>query len=189
MNDHLISLYIDNELNLAEKIDFVEVVHGNRTFKEDAVALLNQERLLRDDLVTHMPSTKWPVQGQTWRIMPFVPWRRLLAGAVAVMLAIGLVLMNYGSGPGQGKEQRFVLYRPGAENLAIVGSFTGWNPLPMTKIGTSGYWSITLQLNPGEHHYSYLLEDGLQIADPTIPLRESDDYGGENSIIQVSTSI
>lgn len=37
MNDQLISLYIDDELDLDEKIVFVETVHEDRNLKDDAV--------------------------------------------------------------------------------------------------------------------------------------------------------
>ena len=42
--DHYISLYIDNELSLNEKILFVQRIHGNESFKDDAVSLLEQEK-------------------------------------------------------------------------------------------------------------------------------------------------
>ena len=98
-------------------------------------------------------------------------------------------LLRSRSEPGQEIEQRFVIYRPHTDNMAIMGSFTDWTPLPMEKIGASGYWSISLRLKPGEHQYSYMLDDGLRIADPTVSLREFDDFGGENSIINISASI
>ena len=46
MKNYLISLFIDNELNLDEKIDFVENTHGDQVFKDDAIGLLRQEKLL-----------------------------------------------------------------------------------------------------------------------------------------------
>ncbi len=52
----------------------------------------------------------------------------------------------------------------------------------MNKIGTSGYWEITLNLIEGEHRFTYILEGREPFADPTILTRESDDFGGENSI-------
>ena len=49
--DHLISMYIDNELSLGEKILFVEHVHKNKPYKDDAVGLLEQEKLLSGTFV------------------------------------------------------------------------------------------------------------------------------------------
>ena len=43
MKDFLISSYIDDELDLDEKIEFVETVHAQPAFKDEAVDLLHQE--------------------------------------------------------------------------------------------------------------------------------------------------
>ena len=48
MKDSLISLYIDNELDLDEKIEFVEAVHHDVSLKDEAIDLLTQEKLLRE---------------------------------------------------------------------------------------------------------------------------------------------
>ena len=42
MKDYLISSYIDDELDLDEKIVFVETVHAQGPFKDEAVDLLHQ---------------------------------------------------------------------------------------------------------------------------------------------------
>jgi 1,4-alpha-glucan branching enzyme len=55
----------------------------------------------------------------------------------------------------------------------------------MERIGTSGYWSLTLSVPLGEHRYSYLIEENRRIADPTVVTKEQDDFGGENSVIQI----
>ena len=48
--EHLISQYIDDELSLDDKIEFVREVHGDAAFTEEAVALLAQEKFLRGTL-------------------------------------------------------------------------------------------------------------------------------------------
>ena len=50
MNDFLISMFIDNELAIDEKIEFVEEVHGCEAFKDETVELLRQEKLLRGEI-------------------------------------------------------------------------------------------------------------------------------------------
>lgn len=190
MKDHLISLFIDNELDLDEKIEFVEIVHNDTSFKDDTVELLTQEKLLRTKMVAKVPGVPPTIRSAGWKTICLAGWRPLLAGSVmAMLLAAALFLTRSGPELGQEVAQRFVIFRPQTESMAIMGTFTDWSPLPMEKIGSSGYWAITLRLKPGEHHYSFRLEDGLQIADPTVPWRERDDFGGENSIISVSTSI
>ena len=56
MRDYLISSYIDDELDLDEKIEFVETVHAEAPFKDEAVDLLLQEKLLRGKVTDRMPS-------------------------------------------------------------------------------------------------------------------------------------
>jgi hypothetical protein len=189
MKDYLISLYIDNELDLDEKIDFVESVHNDPALKNEAIDLLVQEKLLRSDMVTRMPAATRILRPPLWKIN-FLSFRRPLLASLsfALLVVTALFLWRSGPEPGKGIEQRFVIYRPDTSNVSIMGTFTNWTPHPMEKIGTSGYWSVTLRLNPGEHHYSYMVDDGRQIADPTIPLKESDDFGGENSIIAINAS-
>ena len=58
MNHQIISLFIDDELTLNEKIEFVEEVHGSRPFKDEAIELLQQEKLLRSDPVEFIPERK-----------------------------------------------------------------------------------------------------------------------------------
>lgn len=82
-----------------------------------------------------------------------------------------------------------MLYLPAIERASLVGTFTDWHPVAMERIGNSGYWSLTLQVPAGEHRYSILVDDGRLIADPTVATREQDDFGGENSVIEVRAAI
>ncbi|WP_125702698.1 1,4-alpha-glucan branching protein GlgB [Lacticaseibacillus daqingensis] len=38
---------------------------------------------------------------------------------------------------------RFVVWAPNAQAVAIVGDFSGWQPLPLTPVGTTGVWAGT----------------------------------------------
>jgi 1,4-alpha-glucan branching enzyme len=107
--------------------------------------------------------------------------------ATAVLIAaIGWLLIPQQSTPvAQQEEYRFVLYLPQVKQAEIIGTFTDWNPVPMQKVGTTGYWALTLKVPQGEHRYSYLIEDGDKMADPSVTAREHDDFGGENSVIVI----
>ena len=59
----------------------------------------------------------------------------------------------------------------------------------MKKMGTTGYWEITLDLGQGEHRYSYILESDEQIPDPTVMTREKDDFGGQNSVLDINLKV
>lgn len=216
-NEHLISLYIDDEMDMAEKITFVETVYQNQPFTDTALALLRQEQQLRADLTipAFQPDPRLVPAAARSSSFPrpvtalFNWYKPLAAAAVAASLLVGLFFafqpqiplapVDQGSfapqqtasvpTPPLEHQQRFVLYLPGSRQARIIGTFTNWKPLPMERIGSSGYWSLTLPVPPGEHRYSYLIEENKRIADPTVVAREQDDFGGENSIIEVQTEI
>jgi 1,4-alpha-glucan branching enzyme len=84
---------------------------------------------------------------------------------------------------------RFVIYEPAADRVELVGSFTDWQRTPMEPVGESGYWELHLRLPTGEHRFAYILDGARQMADPTLPVRERDDFGGENSILSVGEKV
>lgn len=189
MNDYLISLFIDNEMDLDEKIEFVETVHSNHAFSREAVDLLEQEKLLREGpvlpkvLADFKPKDRFP-----WSELIRTWWRPAAGFATAIILVV-LISLPTPERPAlvQKENHRFVLYLPQAGQPNLVGTFTGWKPVPMHKVGATGYWTLTLKVPEGEHRYSYLVGSGRQIADPTIVTREHDDFGGENSVILIGS--
>lgn len=197
MKDDLISLFIDDEMNLDNKIEFVETVHESKPFADDAIDLLQQEKMLTSEWVTRVPT----VQIKTARNI-FPRWLRPIAAFSMALAVFAVALFLYdlpgiksgmdtvvGSVIKKKVSHRFVIYRPDARQAEIIGTFTDWQPVTMERLSSSGYWAVTLNLFEGEHRYSYLVEDGQQIADPTVLSRERDDFGGENSIIEVKSAI
>lgn len=193
MKDYLISLFIDNELNLDEKIDFVETTHGDQAFKDEAIGLLRQEKLLQAEMVHRVPQVQAVKEKEPWQGFLFTWLRPVSLFATGLALGAALLLVRPAVDPSPvlstvvkvETPYRFVIYRPDAGQAEIIGTFTGWQPVSMQKIGTSGYWSLTLNLGEGEYQYSYLVEGGEQITDPTVPERVKDDFGGENSVITI----
>jgi len=183
MKDYLISSYIDDELDMDEKIEFVEIVHAQASFKDEAVDLLHQEKLIRGEVVDRVPSVT--LREKRW-LTDFL-WRP--AAMFAAGLAAALLIMFFVTP--QQKEKaltthRFVLFQPDVNRVEITGSFLDWQAVPMRKSGTSGYWEVLLEVPAGEHRMCYILEGDRRIPDPTIPIREKDDFGGENSILAVN---
>jgi 1,4-alpha-glucan branching enzyme len=80
------------------------------------------------------------------------------------------------------------LFQSGSKQIEIAGSFTNWQRIPLQPAGSSGYWEITLEIPPGEHAFSYILDGNEILADPTIPAQEKDDFGTINSILVVEAS-
>jgi hypothetical protein len=187
MNDMLISLFIDDEMDLDEKITFVETVHDSQRFADEAVALLQQEKILRDIPMPAIALAKLSDTVGLSGLNRFRLWWPPMAGFATAMLLVGLGFL-FVPGPERpipAEEHRFVLYLPQVNQARIIGTFTGWNPLPMRRIGSSGYWDLTVKVPRGEHRYSYLVDEGNKITDPTVATREHDDFGGENSVIVI----
>jgi 1,4-alpha-glucan branching enzyme len=78
---------------------------------------------------------------------------------------------------------------PQASSVELAGSFTGWNRIGMKKISDSGYWQINIPLEKGEYAYIFIVDGKTQIADPTVKAKQVDDFGGENSIINIGNEI
>jgi hypothetical protein len=184
MNNYLISSYIDDELDFDEKIEFVETVQKQVYFKEEAVDLLQQEKLIRGEVADRVPAMAFPKKRRF--SLPF--WRP--AGMFAAGLAATLLVVFFVTPRNQELAgltmHRFVLYQPDVKEVEITGSFMGWQAVPMKRSGTSGYWEVVLEVPAGEHRLCYIIEGRKRIPDPTIPIREKDDFGGENSILAVN---
>jgi hypothetical protein len=190
--NHLISMFIDDELDMDEKITLVENVREDATFTSEALALLHQEKLLRSDVTDRLPVVDFK-SSFNWKTAWKIDWRRKVfsfsrpIGIVTSGVAAAvMILLFFAPSPKTcPMENRFVIYQPDVKQVEITGSFTDWKKLPMQKIGTSGYWELILSLPEGEHRFIYILEGTKRVADPTIPARELDDFGGQNSILRV----
>lgn len=179
-----ISMFIDNELNIDEKIDFVKKVHTEEEFYAEAIDLVEQEKLLRSDVATFEPQTPVMKARKKINLKSFIPVLRV--AEFGVMAALVLFFISFIQ-PGHEDlvSKRFVIFQPEASSVQISGSFTGWKDIPMKMIGPSGYWEIELDVTRGEHKYVFIVGDDIKIADPTILMRERDDFGSENTVLNV----
>jgi len=179
--DHLISMFIDDEMNMEEKIEYTEKVHQDNSFKDESIALLRLEQRLRSDVTDRVPEAALPSEKRS-----LFSWLRPVgymvpaAAVTAVILLFLLMPAEITTTP-----HRFVIHRPDVNKVEIAGSFTQWQKISLKKVGATGYWEITLDLPRGEHQFSYIFEDRLKMADPTILTRVKDDFGGENSILLI----
>jgi hypothetical protein len=182
--NYLISKFIDNELDLDDKIEFVGRVHEDSIFKGESIALLEMEKIIRADVVDHIPPLKMKIKKKRFSF-GLRPLGVLVSAAAAAAIIIFLILSHPGQDPTT--SHRFVIYRPNATRAEIAGTFTDWQRIPMNRLGSSGYWDITMKLPFGEHRYTYILDGQKIFADPTVPAREFDDFGGRNSIISLES--
>jgi hypothetical protein len=63
---------------------------------------------------------------------------------------------------------QFMLTAPAASRVALAGDFNSWNPrdIPMSRDKRDGRWTVTLALAPGQHNYSYVVNDTQWVRDP-----------------------
>ena len=92
--------------------------------------------------------------------------------------------MNFRRG-GNARKQTFSFSAPGALIVQLLGDFTQWQERPVNmQKGVDGVWRATVELEPGTHHYRFLV-DGQWSDDPECTLREPNPYGGENMVRHV----
>jgi hypothetical protein len=184
--NHLASLYIDDELTLYEKMDFVDAIHGDREFYRDTKELIEQEVLISGDMTVNVPDVTLPrvpdMLGWKGKLLSiFKPMGFGFAGTCVALLVL-FVLHNPRNVP-ETRLNRFVIYRPDAAKVEITGSFTKWEKIPLHAVGSSGYWEANLAVPKGVHRFTYILDGHTPFADPTVPASEMDDFGGVDSIL------
>ena len=82
--------------------------------------------------------------------------------------------------------QSFSFSAPDAANVQLVGDFTLWQERPINlKKGADGVWRATVILEPGTHHYRFLV-NGEWRDDPECVLREPNPFGTENMMRRVA---
>ncbi|MBY0313866.1 MAG: hypothetical protein K2W85_17510 [Phycisphaerales bacterium] len=85
-----------------------------------------------------------------------------------------------------GNRHTFRVYLPEARSVQLVGGFTDWrtNPARMTREHT-GWWTITMDLPPGDHDFSYLVDETQWVADFAASGVRRNPFGGWVSQVHV----
>jgi len=191
--EHFISMYIDDEMSLEEKILFINHINGNKAYTDDAVSMLEQEKKLHAALIQPVPEAALLLSkvksnmhslgmGLAACILLFLSF---LLGANFSSLNDPL-LRSTALMPAT-SQHRFVLFHQGSSQVEIAGSFTNWQKVPLTPTGSEGYWEITLEVPSGEHRYTFIIDENKRIPDPTVASKESDDFGTINSVLYVES--
>jgi hypothetical protein len=187
MEEFHISAFIDDQLELDEKIQFVQTVHADKAFKDETLEYLYLEKRLRSPAIDRLPKV---TINQRPRFRARGWFKQLVLYSCGMATAMVLFFLFYSPTPVPANHtaHRFIIYQPGIEMASLVGNFSNWEGLSMKSAGESGYWEITVDLPPGEYRYSFLLDGHRQVADPTNSFQESDDFGSVNSIISIQPS-
>jgi len=64
----------------------------------------------------------------------------------------------------------------------LVGDFNSWRPVAMTRAGA--FWTVTVPVGPGAHHYAFRKADGTVVVPPGVPTVD-DGFGGVSAVLLV----
>lgn len=121
-------------------------------------------------------------RGWAWAALP-------LAVAAAALVAVTLAPGRQPVAPTTTTVVRpsavnFEVSLPGRDphTVSLAGDFNGWSPrgLEMVREGSSDRWRITIQLPPGRHVYSFVVDGTTWVIDPKAPRIDTDDLGPAN---------
>lgn len=81
---------------------------------------------------------------------------------------------------------RFTLVASGASQVAVAGSFNGWNvaATPLERVGDDT-WTAEIPLGAGRYVYQFVIDGKRWMADPNAPRDPGDDFGATNSVVTV----
>jgi len=166
-----------------------------------------KERLLRRLREERAPRRRSPALA--WLVWPRAMWLSPLtaAAAIAVLLGVGAVLGRVLPGPrartlavddrarpgaevasADERIVRFELAAPGAQRVALVGDFNGWDPAATPMLRSDGSWSVSVPLVRGRHVYAFVVDGSHWVADPAAPLAAEQGFGFRNSVVVVGES-
>lgn len=80
---------------------------------------------------------------------------------------------------------QFRLDSPGATQVELAGSFTGWQPRHAMQEREPGVWTAMVPVEAGVHEYLFVVDGREWVADPAAET-VSDDFGGTNSRLLVA---
>ena len=139
--------------------------------------------------------------GWLWQPRPlrlsFRPAYALAGGCMAVAAAAvvvpqldraSAVRVVQAPAPANAKPVVYVQFRfeaADARQVALAGTFTGWQPsLPLQET-EPGVWTALVPLRPGVHDYVFVVDGERWTPDPNAPQQVDDTFGGTNSRISL----
>ena len=124
-------------------------------------------------------------------LLPFAPavTANALAAAAAAIFVLGLSLGIYFARLGSDTVKvSFSLQAPQASTVSLAGDFNGWSGegYQMRRVGRSGTWEIKVPLKRGKAYvYNFVIDGKVWIADPAVPAKIDDGFGGSGSLLRL----
>jgi hypothetical protein len=168
MKDELISLFIDDEMDIDNKIAFVDTVHSDPVFTEKTLDLLKQEKLIVSLLSGNHPR-QWIFPYKYLRSfqLPFKTLTTILATAFAIMSIVWPEVKH------QKVVHQFALSEPYVEQAEISGNLTREKPLHVILADRNRYWKYQLDHSPSENEYSFFLDWKISTANLRAQFRDN----------------
>jgi hypothetical protein len=178
---------------------------ARRPVAADPDARERLDAIIRAELGTDRASGQWSASRARAVSLTMPRFAALAAGLVGIGVLVGLA-SNFGRDsrvtgqppqvadvhhlPASDTVVTFVFPAPTAEKVSVVGDFNQWDTTatPMTRIGNTDFWSVTVPMSVGRHIFSYfaVTKDGERwSADPTRPAAPDDGFGRANSVVLV----
>ncbi len=161
------------------------------TRREDGSAAPRPERnsALGDKVMSSLDSPRR-------RLLPFAPAiparaasARVLTAAAAAIFALGLSLgIHFARLGNDTVTVSFALEAPQASTVSLAGDFNGWSgeAYQLRRAGGTGAWEIKVPLKRGKAYvYNFVIDGQTWIADPAVPARIDDGFGGSGSLLRL----
>jgi hypothetical protein len=119
------------------------------------------------------------VFGTLGMMLAYAPSR----GSVPVAELNSARITSFEAKPAAEGMQRIVVRVARVEQVDVMGDFSDWAPLSMTRRGRD-LWEIALPLTPGRHQINIRTDNGKWVAPPGLP-KSTDNFSGEVGILIV----
>jgi hypothetical protein len=86
--------------------------------------------------------------------------------------------------PSGGGQHTFLMRAPVASRVELIGDFTGWQPVPLTR-DPNGTWRVTLAIDTGLHRMNVRVDDGPWGVPPGLTAL-ADDFGGIVGVLEIA---
>jgi hypothetical protein len=104
--------------------------------------------------------------------------------AVPVSLPHAVLVRSFETHAASNGMQKIVIHVGGVEAVDVMGDFSDWSPLALTRRGRD-LWELALPLSPGVHSINVRVDGGPWTPPPGIPTMR-DGYNGEVGLVVVS---
>lgn len=149
--------------------------------RPDVAVVMSYGREL-SDLARGLPDARYLTLGVRARLRgPARRSRRATASPAVVAGSAPDVLLENGAVAGTLVR---VLAAAGARQVEIAGSFTGWEPVPLTADG-AGAWQLVVQLPSGPQRLMVRVDGGAWQAPANLPSLEDTELGGRVGLVTI----